>query len=222
MKVYIDSRERDKSQKIYAYWKLNQKKFSHIESIDTKVLASGDVCTSDGFVGIERKSKADFVGSVCSGKLRQQLFELKQNFENAFLLVEGYDSIKDCIEKTPQIHPNVFIGITSSSLAHWRVPITYVGNFYIPILLSTIEKFYDGNTEKYEKNYTPIRRSTTKNEHKLNIVTGLPDIKDVLAKSLLSHFNNSIREIANADEEELMRIKGIGKNKAQKIVKLLK
>jgi len=221
MKVFIDSREQKKIQKIINYWEVNKKKFPHIDLIEVKTLATSDICTSDGFIGVERKSAADFIGSVCSGKLKQQLHELKQNFEHAFLLVEDYDGIMDCIQKNPKIHPNVIIGVTASALAHSRVPIFYVGAFYTPVILTTIEKFLDGQSEEYQKDYTPIRRAVTKGEYKLNIVKGLPGIGGTNAEALLSHFNYSIKDIVNADIEQYMEIEGIGKQKAQKIKEVL-
>jgi len=221
MKVYIDSREQKKIQKVINYWEANKKKFPHIDLIEVKTLATSDICTSDGYLGFERKSAADFIGSICSGKLKQQLHELKQNFEHAFLFVEDYDGIMDCIQQNPKIHPNVILGATASAFGHSRVPISYVGAFYTPLVLMTIEKFLDGQSEEYQKEYTPIRRAVTKGEYKLNIVKGLPGIGGTNAEALLSHFNNSIKAIVNADIEQYMEIEGIGKQKAQKIKEVL-
>jgi len=220
MKVFIDSREQDKIQKTIHYWELNKNKFPHIDKIEVRTNAASDICTSDGYVGVERKSAADFMASVCGGKLKQQLFELKQNFENAILFVEDYDGIMDCIEKNPKIHPNVIIGATASTFAHSKVPICYVGAFYIPIVLTTIEKFLDGK-QYTDKEYTPLRRAVTKGEYKLNIIKGLPGIGATNAESLLSHFNNSIKNMVNASIEQYMEIDGIGKIKAQQIKEVL-
>jgi len=221
MKVYIDSREQDKIQTIKTYWVGNRKKFPHIEAIETKLLITGDMCTSDGFVGIERKSKADFVASICEGKLKKQLYELNQNYRFAFLLVEDYEGIMDCILKNPHIHPNVIKGVTTSSVSHNRVPLYYVGNFYNSFVLEMINKFYDGKSEQYEKEYTPIRRASTKEEKKLNIIIGITNIGRIEGLKLLKHFNYSIKAIADAPIEELMQIERIGKTKAEHIKEIL-
>jgi len=220
MKVFIDSREQDKIQQIISYWKQSQKRFPNISEIEVKTLATSDLCTSDALVGIERKSEADFIGSICSGKLKQQLYELKQNFENAFLFIENFEGIFDCITKTPQVHHNVIIGSIASVFAHSKVSVCFVGDFYIPIVLTTIEKFYDGK-EYTDKEYTPLRRAVTKGEYKLNIIKGLPGIGATNAESLLSHFNNSIKNMVNASIEQYMEIDGIGKIKAQQIKEIL-
>lgn len=222
MRVYIDSREQEKIQTIKAYWAENRKKFSHIEAVETKLLAAGDMATSDGYVGLERKSKADFIASICSGKLKQQLHELKQNYQFAFLLVEDYTGIMDCILKNPQIHPNVIKGVTTSSVSHNRVPLYYVGNFYNAFVLEMINKFYDGKSEQYEKEYTPIRRAFTKEEEKLNIMIGIANVGRTEGLKLLEHFDYSIKAITTAPIEELMEIKGIGREKGSHIQEILK
>ena len=52
------------------------------------------------------------------------------------------------------------------------------------------------------------------------IIEGLPNVSSVIAKRLLSHFG-SVRQIVNASEEQLLEIRGIGKNIASDIIKLL-
>jgi len=48
------------------------------------------------------------------------------------------------------------------------------------------------------------------NERQQFLVEGLPNVSAVLAKRLLMHFG-SIKDIANASEEELQEVEGIGK-----------
>jgi len=221
MKVYIDSREQEKIQTIIEYWENNKKRYPHIESISVRTNKAGDICTGEGLVGVERKSAHDFIPSICEGKLKKQLYELRQNFQFPFLLVEDYDGIWDCIKKNPQMHPNVIKGVTSSSISHNRVPIYYVGSFYNSFVLELIEKFYDGKSEQYEKEYTPIRRASTKEEKKLNIIIGITNIGRIEGLKLLKHFNYSIKAIADAPIEELMQIERIGKTKAEHIKEIL-
>jgi len=221
MKVYIDSREQDKIQTIKTYWAGNRKKFPHIEAVETKLLATGDIATSDGFVGIERKSKADFIASICEGKLKKQLYELNQNYQYAFLLVENYEGIMDCILKNPNIHPNVIKGVTTSSVARNRVPLYFVGNFYNSFVLEMINKFYDGSVEKYAQEYTPVRRAVTKKEEKLNIMIGINNIGRTEGEKLLQSFDDSIFNIACASIKELTEVERIGKKKAEHIKEIL-
>ena len=220
IKVYVDSRERDKIILLKNYFNKNKLKFLDIDSISVKTLPVSDLCTSDGLVGIERKSKADFISSLIQGKLKQQLYELKQNFKNPFLFVEGYNGLMDCILQNPKIHPNVILGATASVMAHSKVPITYVGDFYVPVSLMVIEKFYDGK-EMTDKDYNPIRPTASVKDYKKYIVKGLPGIGDVSAETLLCHFGYSIRNIVNSSVEELVKIPGIGEKTAKKILEVL-
>jgi len=221
MKVYIDSREQDKINTIKSYWMENRKKFPYIDSIEVKLLATGDITTSDGLVGVERKSKADFIASICEGKLKKQLYELNQNYRFAFLLVEDYEGIMDCIIKNPQIHPNVIKGVTTSSVSRNRVPLYYVGNFYNSFVLEMINKFYDGSIEKYAQEYTPIRRAVTKKEEKLNIIIGINNIGRTEGEKLLQSFGDSIFNISIASIKELTAVERIGKKKAEHIKEIL-
>jgi Fanconi anemia group M protein len=60
----------------------------------------------------------------------------------------------------------------------------------------------------------------TISEHQQFLVEGLPSVSAVLAKRLLQHFG-SIRSLANASEEDLCKVQGIGKSIAADILKIL-
>ena len=219
MEVYIDSREQETGQRMLTYWERNKLRFKHIENVSIRTNKAGDVCTDDGYIGFERK-KEDFVPSIFGGKLKKQLFELKQNFTHAFLFVEGYDGIMDCIEKNLSVHPEVIHGAIDSAFAHCRVPVTFVGPFYIPRVFGIIEKFYDGK-EMTSETYNPIRRACTREEEQLNILIGINGIGFVEGKKLLQTFNNSIASIISAPIEELMKVERIGRTKAKHIKEVL-
>jgi len=221
MKVLVDSREREKSNIMIKYWERNAIKLPHITSMEVKELDVSDTCTDDMFIGIERKSQHDFIPSICSGKLRQQLYELRQNFDVPVLVVEGYDGLMDCITKTPQVHPNVIIGASTSAFAHNRVPIFYVGAFYVPFVLNLIDKMYDGK-EMTPSTYNPVRAMPTQDDYVRYLVYGLPGVKGEIGERLLKHFDYSISKILAASVEELITIPGIGKKKADEIKGVLK
>jgi Fanconi anemia group M protein len=52
------------------------------------------------------------------------------------------------------------------------------------------------------------------------LVAGLPHINTKLSRRLLQHFG-SVKKVFSAKEEQLMRVDGIGKEKARKIWCLL-
>lgn len=222
MKVYVDTKEQNKIQQVISYYKSHKDKYEYIESIVPKHLVVGDTCTSDGLLGIERKSTSDFIPSVIKGTLQKQLIELKQNYQIPLLVVEGYDGLQDCILKNPDVHPNTIIGMATSSLTHYGVPIQFVGGFYEPFVLSTINKLYDGKSLQREIDYNPVRRSMTKDEERLNIIIGIEGVREKQGKRLLKSCNNSVAGIVNATEDDIMEIPGFGKKKAKHIVEILK
>ena len=222
MHVFIDSREQEMISKLTTYFESNKDKFPYIESLSVKTLPSGDLCTDDNYFGCERKSPSDFISSLVSGKLRQQLIELKHTYQNPLFIVEGYDGMQDCILKNAgNINPNVIIGATTSALSHYSVPIQYVGGLYEKFTLSLINKFYDGKQQRYQSEYTPVRRAATSSEYKMNIIKALPGVGSTIATNLLQHYNNSISSIVNASIEDLTTIEGIGKERAKQIKEVL-
>jgi Fanconi anemia group M protein len=64
------------------------------------------------------------------------------------------------------------------------------------------------------------KTARTVSEQQQFLVEGLPNISAVLAQRLLQHFG-SVKALANATEEELCKISGIGKNIAGDILKIL-
>lgn len=222
MQVFIDSREQEMIQKLTTYFESNKDKYPNITSMEVKTLPSGDLCTSDNYFGCERKSPSDFISSLVSGKLRQQLIELKQTYQNPLFIVEGYDGMQDCILKNAgTVNPNVIIGATTSSLSHYNIPIQYVGGLYEKFTLSLINKFYDDKQQRYQSEYSPVRRAATSAEYKMNLIKALPGVGSTIATNLLQHFSNSISAIVNASPEELTTIEGIGKERAKQIKEVL-
>jgi len=221
MNIIIDSREQDTIQQITSYFADHKDKYPNIESIEVKTI-TGDGCTTDNLIGWERKKLMDFITSALSGKLKQQLYELRQAYKYPFLIIEGYDGIMDCITKNPQLHPNVIKGIATSSFAHNGVPIQFVGPFFTHFILETVNKFYDGQRELYESYlYIPKRHSVTKDDFAKYFVKGLPSVGATVIPNLLQHFDNSVSKLVNASIEELMKVEGITENKAKKIKEVL-
>jgi len=216
MKIGIDYRERNKIPLFKDYIKKRSKFITDIEVITAE---SGDVFTLDGLVGIERKAE-DFLPSIYNDQLDKQLKELSDNFSYPFLFVE-YEGVMDVILQNPGTNPEVIIGFLASVLGRHKVTVMFVGQFFIPFTCKVIERFYDGRTPVKEVSYSPIRRAPTSKEVKLDIISRLPKIGSLKGNKLLNHFDNSILNIANATEEELEEVPGIGKKLAKEIKEVL-
>lgn len=219
MKICIDYRERKKIPSFEEYVKSDKTKI--IDGIDIVTAQVGDVYSSDGLIGIERKSEDDLIKSIYNKQIEKQLRELRDNFTYPFLFIE-YEGIMDVISKHPNTNPEMIIGEISSIMARQKVTVCFVSDFYVPIVCKTIEKFYDGKTNQRDLEYVPIRRGSTIKELKLDIVTRIPGIQSQKGMKLLEHFDYSISKIASADPKEIMNIAGIGKTVSNKIKEILK
>jgi len=216
MKICVDYREHKKIPLFEKYIP----KCKLISGIDVVNSECGDVYTTDGLIGIERKG-GDYISSVYNGQLDKQLKELKDNFDYPFLFIE-YDGIKDMISKNLGVNPGVVVGSVVSILARHKVSVVFVGDLYVSMVCRMVEKFYDGKTPTKNIDYTPIRRGATVKEVKLDIISRIPKVGPIKGNHLLEKFDNSIYKISSADEKELMEIKGIGKKLAKQIKEVLK
>jgi ERCC4-type nuclease len=224
MKICIDSRERDMIEPFHKF--IKAKKSNIITDYDIGTYDSGDVHSGDGLVGIERKA-GDFVTSMESGRLEQQLTELKENFVFPFLFIE-YDSFIAMIQDNLGYNPKALVGQLTSIAARFQISIHWTGNYrtikpplephpyFVPYTVRTIEKFYDGRTDQKKRTYTPIRRTASPQEVKLDIASRFPRVGRTKGLRLLEHFG-CIKNITNASKEELKQVKGIGDGLATEI-----
>ena len=222
MKLQVDSREKYKINSFRQYVNANTSYI--IKDIEIQTLKAGDACTPDLELVWERKAE-DFIPSIYDGQLDKQLKELSENYNHPYLFIE-YEGLMDMIEQNPKTNPEVLIGKLASILARHKVTVCFVGQFYIPLVIRTCDKFYDLNNPT--KQYSPIRtgqtrrRNATAKEVKLDIVSRLPKVGMLKGNRLLEKFDNSIQKISEATIEELMEIKGIGEGIAKQIKEILK
>jgi len=228
MKICVDNRETVKIPHFEDF--VNSGKTQLVDEIEIGQFEVSDVHTPDMLVGIERKAK-DFVESMFSGNLDKQLKELCDNFAYPYLFIE-YEGIKDMILDNPNVNPKALYGEYASILVRHRVQVGWTGNYdnvplYVPMVIRTIEKFYDGKNKV--KEYSPIRRGkrpvkadASPQEVKLDIISRIPKIGPKKGVEILEKFDYSIGKIANADVEEIMEIKGVGKVLAHHIKEVLR
>ena len=224
MKIYVDSRERDKIPLFRSYIKSGKAKL--ITEMEIGTYKTSDANSGDGIVGIERKSK-DFLTSIYDGTLEQQLKELKDNFEHAYLFLE-YEGIMDIIQKYPLANSDTIMGKVASVMARKDVTVCFVGDFYVHMVCKTISCFYDGRTPIKEISYNPIRKrglhkkKPSIKEVQIDIVSRLPKVGSKKALHLLEHFDFSIQKISHANVKTLQEAPGIGKKIAEYIYEVMK
>ncbi|MGD2072435.1 MAG: helix-hairpin-helix domain-containing protein [Candidatus Thorarchaeota archaeon] len=191
-------------------------------------LSLGDfLLIHDHCVLIERKSAADFISSIRSNRLWDQLLRfmkaetiLQHPLKRKLLIIHG--SFEQ-MEPGPSFWPQV-MGAYMEILFVYDTPL---------ILARTDDQFHECmriliNRELSGKNDllpTPhwFRRHCSAHlpemDRKRYVLSSLPSIGDVLAGNLLDHFG-SLVAVVNASEKQLQRVEGIGEKKARVIYQL--
>ena len=205
--VFVDHRENNM---VPAYIK------EHGAEVILKQLKVADFICSDR-VGIEKKTCSDFLQSIINQRIFRQMAEISDSFEKPLLLLEGNP---DFLFLERQIHPNTVRGVLTSIAIDYKVPIIWTANSK-----ETAEMVYwiAKREQDHEKRGIQIRaktRTETLEDQQEFIVAGLPSVSNVLSKRLLEHFG-SVKKIFNAKQNKLMKVEGIGEEKAKRIWELL-
>ena len=175
-------------------------------------LTVGDYWINRGIV-VERKSYADFALSLADGRLFPQAAKLARCPHRPVVLLEGPRPLR-----MPQIHPHALKGAMASLAVMWRLPVLLArdpeDSLAILRFLAGQLRNSNGGLKRYDRK--PKRLAS----RKLYMLQGLPGVGPALAHRLLLEFG-SVERVATADEEELMRVRGVGRQKAARIRELL-
>ncbi|MCK4365437.1 MAG: DEAD/DEAH box helicase [Thermoplasmatales archaeon] len=182
--------------------------------VEPQQLDVGDYVLSSR-IGVERKNVDDFLESLIGGKLFKQMTRLRDAYSRPILVLEG----ENLLTKR-NINHNAIFGSLASISVDFGIPVlTTKDAAETADLLKVIAK----REQRDGKKTVAVRGEKTQmslRERQQFIIEGLPNVSAVIAKRLLSHFG-SIKDIANATEGELLEVKGVGKNIASDIIKLL-
>ena len=182
--------------------------------VETKNLYSADYVINN--VGIELKTKEDFLESIIDKRLIHQLRELKNNFEKQIIIIQGTEDIYSL----RRIHPNAIRGMLATIALSYNIPIIYTRDPKdTAALLLTIAK-REQDIGKKDFSIRQEKKPLTLKEQQEYIVESLPGVGPLLAKSLLKKFK-SVKKIINAKEEKLQKVEKIGKVKAKEIRKVI-
>jgi ERCC4-type nuclease len=224
MKIFIDHRE---TAVIPLMEDLCSTYTPSLHSEITQLPLGDFLLVHDHGVLIERKSAADFISSIRSNRLWDQLLRfmkaekiLEYTLKRKLLLIHGsFEHLEPDMSFWPQI-----MGAYMEILFVYDTPL---------ILVGTDDQFYTCmriliNRELSGKNdQLPTPRWFRKHcsadlpemDRKRYVLASLPSIGDVLAGNLLDHFG-SLVAVVNASEKQLQRVEGIGKKKARVIYQL--
>ena len=189
------------------------------------------IASDSGALVIERKTVADFVGSVRSNRLWDQLLRLMKADEilgyevkRRLLVIHGgfweYTNVSPVDEQ--RFWGSVF-GALLEVLFVYDTPFVVCENNYafevfLRILLRREEKGKHDGLPKARWYRKPVNRLPVK-EVKHCLLDSIPMIGEVQAKNLLDYYG-SISNIAKGTKDELMRVPGIGEKRAEKIYEI--
>lgn len=176
-------------------------------------LTVGDYCLGRGVV-IERKTYADFAVSLADGRLFLQAARLAKCPHRPVILLEGPRPVR-----MPEIHPHALKGAMASLAVMWRLPVLVArdpeDSLTILRFLARQLRSSAGGLKRYDRK--PKRLAS----RRLYMLQGLPGVGPALANRLLVEFG-SVERVVTADEEELMRVRGVGRQKAARIRDLVR
>ncbi|WNY26488.1 DEAD/DEAH box helicase [Methanolapillus ohkumae] len=210
LKILVDHRE----------MKGGVPKYLEAQGIELKMaqLEVGDYVLSDD-MAVERKSSADFAASLLDGKrnLFSQLVDLSRTYKKPALIVEGGDSMT----AGHMINPNSIRGALLSIEMDLNVSIFYTQNEEeTALLLKMMAKKEQIHEKKYVNPHGKKVAKTTAQQQEY-ILSSIPGVGPHAARLLLSEFG-SLENVFGATEEELCRVKGIGKKTAERILGVVK
>ena len=184
-------------------------------SVETKNLDVADYIISER-VGIERKEIGDFINSIIDKRLLTQIKNLKDNFSNPILILEGEEDIYS----VRNIHPNAIRGMLATIAIDFGIPIIRTKNQIDTASLIKVIANREQNSEKREVGVRFDKKPLTTKEQQEFIIESLPGIGPSLAKSLLKEFK-SVKNVINAHPEKMQNVEKMGPKKTQEISRVL-
>ncbi len=181
---------------------------SHGADVSVSPLIVGDFICSDRTV-IERKTRADFESSVIDGRLFDQLSRLSSSYSRVIIIIEGK-------EGAGMLQKPALLGAYSSVITDYGA-----GMFFTRSPSSTAELVYAIAKHEQLMEKRPLRvcgkpKGKTLSQNQRAIIEMLPMVGPKMARTLLMNFG-TVENISNATEEDLLKIEGMGRNKARAI-----
>jgi ERCC4-type nuclease len=222
MKIFIDNRELDTIRLL--------KKMSECEIVK---LPLGDflIVGNLGALVVERKTVSDFVSSIRSNRLWDQLLRLMKTgdilgyeVKRRLLVIHGgfweYTNVSSV--NMGRFWSSIF-GALLEILFVYDTPLVVCENNYayevfLRILLDREKEGKHDVLPKARWFRKPVSRLPIK-DVRCYMLDAIPMIGEVNAKNLLDHYV-SISNIAKSTKNELMRVAGIGEKRAEKIYEI--
>lgn len=227
--IFIDNREDERILKMFPKDLI---KVQRLVSGDYKLIGS----SKEGItlVGIERKTISDFMGSMRSGRLMEQLTKMAQEYNRIYVMIEGFykRSKSGNLEQWRQreLQFGAFTPKYSELQGYMWTLREKVGIEIVETngMKDSADKIislhhwwenYDVH-HSHERIHTKTPISLTLPSIKQCIAAQLPGIGDKMSKNVAKHFP-TIKAMMTANESDWQEIEGIGKTIANKIIQTI-
>jgi len=170
-------------------------------------------------VAVERKTVADYIMGIKSGRLATQLYNMSSRYEFSYVAVIGYFSI--VAPHTKMRRDSYLSSLINVSLKRSPegkrgqvVSVNLENDYDFALFLSMLTL----RLEKGSRTRLPIieRSRDDTVSAKSAMFTAIPGIGIELAKSIMNHFG-SVKDAVNADVKDYLEINRIGEKLAGKI-----
>lgn len=173
-----------------------------------------------GKYGIKYLSREVFINAIKDRSFYREILELKREFAEPIIIVEGDDPFHDPGLNLASIHGAVLFASIPN-----RMPIMTTRNDLETAQMLFMMAAQNSNSVDWQMAAAATESSVIPgiNGHsdpRLNIIAGLPDVGPVLAEGLLKHFGSLSRLFA-ARVTDLKKVQGIGPKKAEKLFAFL-
>lgn len=181
-------------------------------TIELTKLEVGDYILSENVV-VEYKTVQDFVDSIIDGRLLEQLKNLHK-YPKPLIIIQGEENIYSM----RKVNPRAIQGMLATIAISYSIPVIQTKT-----ARETAEIIDIISQREHSKGPTSFTHHTakplTKKEQQEYIVASFPGIGGTLNKPLLNYFK-TIKNIVNADIEDLRSVELIGPKKAKNLKEL--
>ncbi|NOY11600.1 MAG: DEAD/DEAH box helicase [Archaeoglobi archaeon] len=163
-------------------------------------------------VGVERKTVDDFLDSLVGReRLFSQIMNLKRSYQRPVVIIEG-----ESIYGRRRVNPSSVRGAIATIAIDFGVPVIFTRNEdeTADFLVSIARREQEIKKRDVSLHADKTKRSLR--EELEYVVSAIPEVGPVIARSLLEHFG-TVRAIANASVEELMKVPKVGRKTAERI-----
>jgi len=187
--IIVDSREANSAAKIVKG--LRERNVNvRIEALEKGDYIISDVCA------IERKTVQDFVYTLTRRFLFEQLFQLKEVYPKALILLEGYLPI---IYKFSRINPSAVWG-AMFNLARNGIAIVNTSSHKETVDFLYVAARQEQIVEKRAPALHPLKKTETLADAQVYFIASLPNIGKEKAITILKSYQTPLNSLMNVDE----------------------